>query len=61
MRVRGLIIVVAAGAWLVGIPSHAVSLERVSIEVVEHGGGCRKAYLPRCCHMDRKRGTFHCH
>lgn len=26
-----------------------------------HGGGCRKAYLPQCCHMDNSNGTMHCH
>lgn len=27
-----------------------------------HGGGCRKDSPPgKCCHMDRKKGTMHCH
>lgn len=27
-----------------------------------HGGGCRKDAPPgKCCHMDRKAGTVHCH
>jgi hypothetical protein len=26
-----------------------------------HGGGCRKAHLPQCCHMDNSTGTVHCH
>ncbi|ARP75636.1 hypothetical protein CAL11_05565 [Bordetella genomosp. 6] len=27
-----------------------------------HGGGCRKDSPPgKCCHMDRKAGTVHCH
>jgi hypothetical protein len=26
-----------------------------------HGGGCRKAYLPQCCHMDNSTGSMHCH
>lgn len=27
-----------------------------------HGGGCRKDSPPgKCCHMDRKAGTSHCH
>jgi hypothetical protein len=29
--------------------------------VVEHGGGCRKAHLPQCCHMDNSVGSVHCH
>ena len=32
------------------------------IEVLEHGGGCRKnSPAGQCCHMDRKKGTVHCH
>lgn len=31
-------------------------------EAYAHGGGCRKDSPPgRCCHMDRKAGTSHCH
>lgn len=31
-------------------------------QVIEHGGGCRKSSPPgQCCHMDRKKGTVHCH
>jgi hypothetical protein len=27
-----------------------------------HGGGCRKDSPPgKCCHMDKKTGTVHCH
>lgn len=26
-----------------------------------HGGGCRKADLPACCHRDNRTGTEHCH
>ena len=26
-----------------------------------HGGGCRKADLPQCCHMDNSTGIVHCH
>lgn len=26
-----------------------------------HGGGCRKADLPKCCHMEKKTGRVHCH
>lgn len=26
-----------------------------------HGGGCRKADRPQCCHMDNRTGTVHCH
>ena len=30
--------------------------------VFEHGGGCRKSSpAGQCCHMDRKKGTVHCH
>lgn len=31
-------------------------------ETVEHGGGCRKNSPPgKCCHMERRTGTVHCH
>lgn len=34
----------------------------VSIQTVEHGGGCRKSSPPgKCCHMDNKKGRVHCH
>ena len=26
-----------------------------------HGGGCRKASLPQCCHMETRTGIVHCH
>lgn len=27
-----------------------------------HGGGCRKDSPPgKCCHMDKKKGSVHCH
>ncbi len=26
-----------------------------------HGGGCRQADKPLCCHMDNSTGTVHCH
>ena len=26
-----------------------------------HGGGCREADKPLCCHMDNSTGTVHCH
>ena len=27
-----------------------------------HGGGCRKASPPgKCCHMDNRAGSVHCH
>lgn len=27
-----------------------------------HGGGCRKASPPgKCCHMDNRVGSVHCH
>jgi len=26
-----------------------------------HGGGCRRASLPACFHMDNSTGTVHCH
>ena len=29
--------------------------------VYAHGGGCRKADKPQCCHMDNSTGTVHCH
>ena len=32
------------------------------VDIVAHGGGCRKSSPPgQCCHMDRKAGTVHCH
>ena len=32
------------------------------IEIVEHGGGCRKSSPPgQCCHMDNRAGSVHCH
>lgn len=31
-------------------------------EVYSHGGGCRKdSPKGKCCHMDKKAGTVHCH
>lgn len=31
-------------------------------QAYSHGGGCRKdSPSGKCCHMDRKAGTVHCH
>ncbi len=40
-----------------------VSVQSVHVyQTFEHGGGCRKSSpAGQCCHMDRKRGTVHCH
>jgi hypothetical protein len=30
-------------------------------KIFEHGGGCRRASLPQCCHMETRTGVVHCH
>lgn len=53
--------------FAVSLPTLAVSSSshgksRGGMEVVEHGGGCRKSSPPgQCCHMDNKVGSVHCH
>jgi len=54
------------------LPAHAQDIEtattigavacKVTHQIVEHGGGCRKSSPPgMCCHMDNRTGTVHCH
>lgn len=40
----------------------AILLSAVTVtSAFAHGGGCRKADRPQCCHMDNSTGTMHCH
>lgn len=53
--------------FAINFPSLAVSssshgMPRSGMQIVEHGGGCRKSSPPgQCCHMDNKAGSVHCH
>ena len=55
-----LIILVSLSSAFAGVqPADTFS---VGTELPEHGGGCRKSSPPgQCCHMDRKKGSVHCH
>jgi len=49
----------ALGLAVMPEPTNA---QPVIVDQIEHGGGCRKSSPPgQCCHMDRKKGTVHCH
>lgn len=38
------------------------ALLSLPFQAYAHGGGCRKDSPPgKCCHMDKKAGTVHCH
>lgn len=42
-------------------PTQALVLSP-SIQVLEHGGGCRKSSPPgQCCHKNHTTGLVHCH
>lgn len=39
----------------------ALMLFGVAPTALAHGGGCRKADRPLCCHMDNRVGAVRCH
>lgn len=45
-----------------GFASVSSTMPQVKVDEVEHGGGCRKdSPAGKCCHMETKTGTVHCH
>lgn len=57
----------AVVAIFTGFPAYAATAPMnagpgYAVEIVAHGGGCRKSSPPgQCCHMDHKTGVVHCH
>jgi len=44
------------------IAALSFGLTAIPFQAYSHGGGCRKDSPPgKCCHMDKKAGTVHCH
>lgn len=61
---RALVVFAAAISSFLAAPSMAGTQPRAISEqvILEHGGGCRKSSPPgKCCHMDNRTGTVHCH
>lgn len=54
-------------AMLIGFAANATTSNKneamvFNIDVVHHGGGCRKSSPPgQCCHIDNRTGIVHCH
>lgn len=47
---------------MISIAIAFATIAATSPQAQAHGGGCRKSSPPgQCCHMDKKRGSVHCH
>ncbi|ARU88956.1 hypothetical protein B9K09_13700 [Pseudomonas sp. M30-35] len=58
----GFTLLFATSFSALAVSSPSSGMSRNGPEIVEHGGGCRKSSPPgKCCHMDNKAGSVHCH